>query len=93
MQRLDMSRLYANEVGLLNHSYGGLLLFNIVFIPLRRNVLDFWGRLEPGKRAKMYILRLRAKYLICIKTRHRIPRRHVQILSIKKKKKIANQKH
>ena len=79
MQRLDMSWLYANEVGSRNYPYGGFLLLNIDlffrngFMLSRRSVLDFWGQLEPGKCAKMYILRLRVKYLICIKKRYRIP--------------------
>ena len=34
---------------------------------LRRNVLDFWGRLETDKSANNVYLQLRAKYLICIK--------------------------
>ena len=57
MESIGMSRLYANEVRSRNYSYGGFLLLNIIlflnsFIPLRRNVLDFWGRLEPDKCAK-----------------------------------------
>ena len=32
MQRISMSRLYANEIGSCNYSYGGFLLLNIVFI-------------------------------------------------------------
>ena len=32
MQRHDMSRLYANEVGSRSYSYGGYLLLNIAFL-------------------------------------------------------------
>ena len=61
-----MSLLYANEIWSRNYSYGRFLLLKIVFfirnsvIPLRRNVLDFWGQLETDKCAK-YVKKERTK--------------------------------
>ena len=42
---------------------------------LRRNILDFWSRFKTKNLRKLNILRFHARSVICIKNRHRIPKR------------------
>ena len=45
---------------------------------LWRNILDFWSRFKTKNLRKLHILRLHARSVICIKNRHRIPKRAIR---------------